>query len=74
MRFVLAVLLLAFLGAIAVFAIQNNQVITVQMLSWAVPAPVALTVVAAYVLGMVSGWTVLAFVRRSIRRIRHTNP
>jgi uncharacterized integral membrane protein len=70
MRFIQAVLLLAFLGVIAVFALQNTQVVTVQLLNWSVSAPIALTVVAAYVLGMVSGWTVVAFIRRSIRRIR----
>jgi len=70
MRFIQAVLLLAFLGAITVFALQNTQVVTVRLLNWSVSAPIALTVVAAYVLGMVSGWTVVAFIRRSIRRIR----
>ena len=70
MRFIQAVLLLAFLGVIAVFALQNTQVVTVRLLNWSVSAPIALTVVAAYVLGMVSGWTVVAFIRRSIRRIR----
>jgi hypothetical protein len=34
-----------------------------------VTGPVALLAIAAYLLGMVSGWTVVAFVRRSLRRV-----
>jgi lipopolysaccharide assembly protein A len=52
MRFIQAVILLAFLGAVTVFALQNTQVVTVRLLSWDVTAPVALTVVAVYLLGM----------------------
>jgi putative membrane protein len=70
MRFVQAVLLLALLGAVAVFAFQNTQVVTVRLLNSSVTAPVALTVGAGYVLGMLSGWTVVAFVGQSIQRIR----
>ena len=36
---------------------------------WEVTAPVALVIVAVYFLGMLSGWTLVAFVRRSLRRI-----
>jgi hypothetical protein len=32
-------------------------------------APVAIVIVAVYLLGMLSGWTVVAFVRRSLRRV-----
>jgi uncharacterized integral membrane protein len=70
MRFIQAVLLLTFLGAIAVFALQNNQIVTVQLLNGSISAPLALTIVGVYLLGMVSGWTVVAFVRRSIWGIR----
>jgi hypothetical protein len=42
----------------------------VQLLNWSVTAPIALTVLAVYLLGMVSGSTVVAFVGRSIGRIR----
>ena len=64
MRFILAIVPLAFLGAVAVFAVQNLQTV-----NWAVTAPFALVVVAIYFLGMVSGWTVVAFVQRSFRRV-----
>jgi len=69
MRFVQAVIFLAFLGAVGVFAIQNTNVITVQFGTWTLSGPVALLTIAAYFVGMLSGWTVVAFVRRSLRRV-----
>jgi uncharacterized integral membrane protein len=69
MRFIQAVVFLVFLGAVACFAVQNTQVVTVQFMKWSVSAPVALTILSVYLLGMLSGWTVVAFVGRSIRRI-----
>jgi uncharacterized integral membrane protein len=69
MRFIQAVLFLAFLAAVGVFALQNTRAITVSFWNWSVTAPVALVIVAVYFLGMLSGWTVVAFVRRSIRRV-----
>ena len=73
MRFVQAVVFLVFLGAVAFFAVQNMQVVTVQFMNWSVSAPVALTILSVYVLGMLSGWTVVAFVGRSIRRISESD-
>ena len=71
MRFIQGVLLLIFLGAVALFAYQNNQPVTPRFLNWSTPypVPIALVYVAAYLLGMLSGWTVVAFVRRSIRKV-----
>jgi lipopolysaccharide assembly protein A len=69
MRTILGILLLAFLGAVAVFAVQNIQVVQVRFGNWSLAAPLALTVVASYLLGMVTGWTVVAFVRLSYRRV-----
>ena len=69
MRFIQAVLLLAFLGAIGLFAIQNTAPITVDFARWRITGPVALMAIAAYVLGMLSGWTVVSYLSRSIRRV-----
>jgi lipopolysaccharide assembly protein A len=38
-------------------------------LTWNLSEPVALLTVVVYFVGMLSGWTVVAFVRRSFRRI-----
>ena len=48
---------------------QNTNVITVRFLNWAVTQPVALMALAIYGLGMLTGWTVVAFVTRSLRRV-----
>ena len=72
MRYLQAVLFLAFLAIIGVFAVQNRDVITVNFLNWNLSQPVALLSVVVYVLGMLSGWTVVAFMRRSFRSVTVT--
>ncbi|MCA1686158.1 MAG: LapA family protein [Planctomycetia bacterium] len=69
LRFIFGVILLAFLAAVGIFAVQNTQVIKVQFLNLALTAPVALMAVAVYFLGMLSGWTVVGFLRSSINRV-----
>jgi lipopolysaccharide assembly protein A len=69
MRYLQAFVFLAFLLAIGVFAVQNRDVITVTFLNWKLSQPVALLSVAVYVLGMLSGWTVVTFLRRSIHKV-----
>ncbi len=69
MRYIQAVIFLIFLAAIGVFAVQNRDIITVRFLTWNRSEPVALVTVVVYFLGMLSGWTVVAFVRGSLRRI-----
>jgi lipopolysaccharide assembly protein A len=70
MRYLLAAILLAFLGAIVVFALQNTESVTVRFLNWGVTLPFALLAVVIYLAGMLSGWSVMAFLRRSIHRVR----
>jgi lipopolysaccharide assembly protein A len=69
MRYVQAFVFLAFLAAIGVFAAQNTGVITVNFLNWNLSQPVALLTVAVYFLGMLSGWTVLSFMKGSFRQV-----
>jgi uncharacterized integral membrane protein len=73
MRFIQAVLFLAFLLAVGLFAFQNTDTITVRFWTWQATGPVALVIVAVYVLGMLSGWTVVGFVRRSLRRVEEVS-
>jgi lipopolysaccharide assembly protein A len=69
MRFINAVLLLTFLAALAIFAVQNTQTVTVRFLNWALSAPLALLSLVLYFVGMLSGWNVVSFLRRSIHRV-----
>ena len=74
MRIIQAIILLAFFTTIGVFAVQNMDVITVYFLNWRLSAPFAILTVAVYSLGMLSGWTVVAFVGRSFRRVTERPP
>jgi putative membrane protein len=69
MRFLQALIFLTFLVAVGIFAVQNTDVLTFHFLSWNVTGPVALLSIVIYLLGMLSGWTIVAFAMRSVRRI-----
>ena len=69
MRFIQAVIFLVLLGVLIIFAVQNSQIVTVQFLNWSVNSPIALMSVGVYLLGMLSGWTVVGFMGRSVRRV-----
>src|SRR5436305_15164563 len=69
MRFIQAVIFLTFLGAVGLFAVQNTEAITVDFWTWKVTGPVVLLAIVAYLLGMMSGWTLVSLVRRSLRRL-----
>jgi lipopolysaccharide assembly protein A len=69
MRYIQAFIFLVFLAAIGVFAVQNRDVITVNFLTWNLSKPFALLTAVVYFVGMLSGWTVVAFVRGSLRGI-----
>jgi uncharacterized integral membrane protein len=74
MRIIQAILFLVFLGAVGLFAVQNTRSVAVDFWTWELTAPVALVIVAVYFLGMLSGWTVVAFVGRSRRRVGERPP
>ena len=67
LRVVNTILFLLFLAAVGVFCAQNLQTVRVAYLNWELNAPLPLVVLAVYVLGMLSGWAVVGFVRRSLR-------
>jgi uncharacterized integral membrane protein len=69
MRFIQAVILLVLLGVLVIFAVQNSQNVTVRFLDWNVSSTIALMSVVVFLLGMISGWTVLGFMGRSVRRV-----
>ena len=69
MRVIYFLILLAVLGAIGVFALQNQEVITLKYLDRSVSCAASLLIGIVYLLGMVSGWTVVGVLRRSLRRV-----
>jgi lipopolysaccharide assembly protein A len=69
MRVVCLLILLIVLVAVVVFAVQNNEEITLRYLDRSVSTTLPLLIAAVYLLGMLSGWTVVGFLRRSLRRV-----
>ncbi|HEV3260712.1 MAG TPA: hypothetical protein VG013_27915 [Gemmataceae bacterium] len=76
MRFVSLILLLIILAAIAIFVIQNNDPITLHYKVFnyleghdTLTLPVSVLAFLAYVLGMLSGWTVVGFLKHSLVRV-----
>ena len=69
MRVFYSLILLTLLAAIGIFALQNREAITVQYFDRSISSPLALLIGIVYLLGMVSGWTVVGFFRRSLRRV-----
>ena len=69
MKVIYGVFLVLFLAAVAVFAFQNNRPESVTFFnqSWELPFP--LLVGGVYLLGMLTGWTVVGLLRRSWRRV-----
>jgi uncharacterized integral membrane protein len=69
MRFLTGLILLVFLGALLVFSLQNQGAVEIRFLERRVSFPLAGVAVSAYVLGMLSGWSLLRFLRRSVRAV-----
>jgi lipopolysaccharide assembly protein A len=72
MRWVHVAVIIVFVVAIIVFAMQNFQITTVSFLGFSVRAPLALLAVIIYVMGMVTGGSLWALLRRSFAGARLT--
>jgi uncharacterized integral membrane protein len=69
MRGLYLLILLVLLGATTIFALQNQGTVTLRYLDRSVSSPLSLLIAIVYFVGMLTGWTVIGVVRRSIRRI-----
>jgi uncharacterized integral membrane protein len=74
MRTFYLLLLLLFLAVIGIFAWQNQGVVGVRFLDRAFEHSLAVVVGAAYLLGMLTGGTVVGLLRRSMRRVTAEPP
>ncbi len=68
MRFLCFLFLVVFAGAVGVFIYQNQHDVTVTFLNWHVTKSIPLVVGATFVLGMLSGWSIVGLLRRSVYR------
>ena len=63
MRFLYMALIVVFTAVVLLFKVQNLQSATVSLFSASVTLPVSLLIVGVYILGMVTGGSVLALLR-----------
>jgi uncharacterized integral membrane protein len=68
MRAFYFLVLIVIVAALVIFAYQNGESVTLQYFHRSITLPISLLIVVVYVLGMLSGWTVVGFLRRSWRR------
>jgi uncharacterized membrane protein YciS (DUF1049 family) len=69
MRVFSFLVLVIMLLAIGVFAWQNQGPVTLYYLDRDLTCSLSLLIGAVYVLGMLSGWSVLGFLKRSVQRV-----
>jgi lipopolysaccharide assembly protein A len=70
MRWIYLIIIIVFALATLIFAVQNLAVVTVSFLSMSLAVPLALLVLVIYVLGAVTGSSLLALLRRSYQGSR----
>ena len=56
--------------ATLIFALQNLEIVSIDFLSFGVRTPLAFLVVAVYLIGMATGGSFLALIRRSVEGAR----
>lgn len=69
MRWLYLTVIVVFVAAIVLFAIQNLGMVTMSFLGFSVRAPLAVVAVIVYVLGTTGG-SLFALLRRSVRATR----
>ena len=61
--------LMIIVAVVAVFAMQNSEDIAVHFLNWGITASFAALIGITYLLGMLSGWSVMGALRSSVSRV-----
>ncbi|WP_019568646.1 lipopolysaccharide assembly protein LapA domain-containing protein [Thioalkalivibrio sp. ALMg13-2] len=67
MRYLYTLLIIVFVAVVAIFAIQNLRLVTLNFLTLYVTLPLALLIVGIYLLGLISGGALFALLKRWIR-------
>jgi lipopolysaccharide assembly protein A len=70
MRWIYLALIILFALATLIFALQNLEATTMSFLGFRIRAPLALLAVVVYILGAVTGSSLLALLRRSYEGTR----
>ena len=72
MRWVHLTIIALFAVVTLIFAVQNLDAVTLAFLGYSIRVPIALATLVVYVLGAVTGGSVYALLRKSIRASRPT--
>jgi putative membrane protein len=67
MRWVYLAVVILFAAAIIIFATQNRDMTTVSFLRMSIQMPLALLTIIVYALGALTGGSLLALLRKSVR-------
>ena len=70
MRWLYFTIIVVFVLAVVIFAFQNFEAVTVSFVGLRARAPLAILATGFYILGMVTGGSLLALLRRSIAGYR----
>jgi uncharacterized integral membrane protein len=70
MRWIYHAIIILFVAATIVFALQNFEIVTMSFLGFNARVPLALLVAVAYVLGAATGGSLYALLRRSYEESR----
>ncbi len=68
MRWFYLTIVIVFAAATLIFVLQNFELVTMAFLGLRIRAPLALLAAVAYVLGAITGGSLFALLRHSIRR------
>src|ERR1043165_4600008 len=69
MRLFCLLFLLAFAGGAALLAYENQQDVTLNIFNYSLSTNIPVLVGVTYLAGMLSGWTVIGMLRRSLSRV-----
>jgi uncharacterized integral membrane protein len=70
MRWLHLTVVIILVAATLIFALQNLEIVSIDFLSFGVRTPLAFLVVAVYLIGMATGGSFLALIRRSFEGAR----
>ncbi len=70
MRWVYLAIVVVFVAALVIFALQNAGGVTVSFLGWTLGTPISLLALVAYILGAATGGSLYGLLRRSVQGYR----
>ena len=70
MRWIHMAIVALFVVLIVVFAVENFQIVTMSFFGWSASVPMVLQVAIVYILGMVTGSSLVSLLRRAIEGVR----